>query len=277
MLQNYCVLLAMGSLCAIPGLGNIVNVTIGGNAIGSGDVVARCFTSPSCADQEFLSFNGTNNNSDNFTASGSVTAADRVTLSGSVQQNTTVSSDSFSVDMESLTTLDAIGAEWGARVDIQNSYSLTFTLTTESVMHLSEPSNVGNSQQQEFCFFEGPDSNPKIPLPCFDGGSFDQSITLGPGTYFVSLSDELAAGSFQCCGQPTHDVIMDHMVLDAQFTAVPEPEWGGAVIPVVLLAVVLLSKSRGAALRDCSARLAGLFSPVGQAPFSCRGSWRKHA
>ncbi len=241
MWRNYPILLAVAAFCCGPAMADIVDVTFGGGAFGSGQIVARCFTSPSCADQEFLSFNGTNSNSYNFTSSGSVTAADRVTLSGSVQQITSVSADSFSIDMESMATLDAMGAEWGATVDIKNGYDLSFTLTSESVMHLSEALNVGNSHEQEFCFFDGSDFNPYILLPCFDGGSFDQSITLGPGTYTVSLADRLLAGSFPCCGEPTHDVIAEYMSLDAQFTPIPEPQ--ESVIAAAMLAVISLRES----------------------------------
>ncbi len=119
---------------------------------------------------------------DNFTSSsGTITAAARVTMSGSVQQITDVSPTSFCVDLVSLVTLDAIGAEWGASADIANSYFLNFTLTTESVMDLSEPLNVGNSSTQDQCYLRSADFSTSIPLPCFDDGSFDQSFTLGPG------------------------------------------------------------------------------------------------
>ena len=63
-----------------------------------------------CPDQEFLSFNDTNNNQDNFPASGSVSAdRSRVTLSESVQQITDVSPTSFSADLQTLITVDAFG------------------------------------------------------------------------------------------------------------------------------------------------------------------------
>ncbi len=232
MLRTYPVLLALASFAASPALADLVDVTFGGGAGGSGSIVARCFTSPDCADQEFLSFNGTNNNQDNFSASGSVTAAGRVTLSGLVQQTTDVSPTSFSVDLQTLATLGATGLQWGASVNITNSYFLQFTLTTESLMHLSE---FGNSFSPQICLLYGANLDPSIP--CLDGGSFNQSFTLGPGTYGLSLGDQLIAYSFNAQPLGTHDEIMDQLVLTADFTAVPEPRWSVAILAGLLMAI----------------------------------------
>jgi hypothetical protein len=241
MWRNYSLLLAFVSLSVSPAAADLVDVTFGGGANGSGVIIARCATCPSGNDVESLSFGGTNSMNDNFTSSsGTVTAADRVTMSGSVQQITDVSPASFSVDLETLVTLDAIGAEWGASADIANSYFLNFTLTTESEMHLSEPLNVGNSSTQDQCYLRSADFNTSIPLPCFDDGSFDQSFTLGPGTYFLSLADQLITDSFF----EGNNVITDHLVLTADFTPIPEPGWG-----VFLLASLLVVVSGYASLR----------------------------
>jgi len=249
MWRNYSLLLAVSSFYVSPALADLVGVTFTGNADFAGSVIARCLPGSSCyaqgydVDSESLSSGYTNNNQDNFTSSsGTITAADRVTMSGSVQQITDVSPTSFSVDLETLVTLDSIGHEWGASADIANSYFLNFTLTTESVMHLSEPLNVGNSPAQDQCDLRSADEKTYIPLPCFDDGSFDQSFTLGPGTYFLSLADQLISGEF--FDVDGHSVTTDHLVLTADFTSIPEPRWG-----VFLLASLLVVVSGYAPLR----------------------------
>jgi len=233
-----CSLLAAMIAFAGPTFADVVDVTISGYAGGSGRIDARCFTSPSCADTELFSMLDTNNNLDNFTASATTTAADRVTLSGSVEQNTDLSATGFSADLETLVTLDALDVEWGANVEISNIYYLDFTLTTASLAHLSEPLNVG-SNTEELCFLDNADFSLYIALPCFDGRSFDQSFALGPGTYTLRLADQLNAGRFQFgpLGGP-HDEVTDQLLLTADFTSIPEPRWS-AEVPATLFAVIL--------------------------------------
>jgi hypothetical protein len=97
-----------------------------------------------------------------------------------------------------------------------------------------------NSSTQDQCYLRSADFNTSIPLPCFDDGSFDQSFTLGPGTYFLSLADQLITDSFF----EGNNVITDHLVLTADFTPIPEPGWG-----VFLLASLLVVVSGYASLR----------------------------
>jgi hypothetical protein len=249
--RNYSRLLAIVSLSVSPALADVVGVTFTGNADFSGSVIARCFSSPSCYDQEFLSSSYTNNNQNNFTASGSVTADDRVTLSTSVQQITDVSPTSFSVDLQSLATVDAFGAEWGAGTNggpaplILNAVYLDFTLTTESGMDLTELG--GFSAGDSYCSLNNTDLSVNISLPC---RTSDQFFLLGPGSYVLSLHDELNA-SFGPNGYPFPEQMeTDGMMMNADFTPiVPEPRWGTflpAAVPVVFLGYASLRRRRRA-------------------------------
>lgn len=244
MWRNYSVLLAIVPWSVVPAVADVVDVIFGGAVTGGGGFVDHCPTCPGGVEQGGFSLSGMNNNADDFTTSGISDPTSRVVMSGFAQQVTTVSPTSWNVDLETLATLDAAGAEWGADVNISTSYFLSFTLTTESVMHLTETVNVGSPPSDGYlpndvCFLDNTDSSIYISLPCFNNGSFDQSFTLGSGTYGLEITEQLLAPSFnQGPGFETHDVLTDHWVLTADFTpVVPEPRWT-FVVPVALLVVI---------------------------------------
>ncbi len=58
MWRNYSLLLAFVSFSVSPAVADLVDVTFGGGANGSGVIIARCFTCPSGIDVESLSFGG---------------------------------------------------------------------------------------------------------------------------------------------------------------------------------------------------------------------------
>jgi hypothetical protein len=255
MWRNYAVLLAIASFSVSPALADLVDVTVSGGADFSGSVVARCegLPNPSCPnpgqgfDQEFLLFAGTNNNQDNFSASDSVTADNRVTLSTSVQQITDVSANSISVDLQSLATVDAFGAEWGAGYNggppplILNAYLLDFTLTTESGVFLT---GLGECSGGNGCYLENGDGSINIPIT-----SGNQSFTLGPGAYSLTLHNELDAvfgpDGYGCSPPVCNSMASSGLSLTADFTPiVPEPRWASFLLATLLVVAVYASGRR---------------------------------
>ncbi len=235
MWRNYSVLLAVAAFCA-PIMADIVDVTFGGTATANADVGAiHSNCSPDqyyCPVEEFLSFSYDNNNQDNFMASGSVTADNRVTLSASVQQITEVSPNSLSVDLQESATVDAFGRGWGVGPAmgtgplLMNSYQLDFTLTTESLVNTG-----GCSSPQSSCFLNNADSSIFIVLT-----DANQSFSLDRGMYSLWLHDELS-GIFSpsCCGPDYHQGANSGLLFTADFTPiVPEPRWGAFVLSTTL-------------------------------------------
>ena len=237
MWRNYSVLLVVLLFTVSPALADLVDVTVSGDAGANGVVGARCEPPgpPACPnpgqefDSEPLTFFGTNNNQDNFTISGSVTAASRATLSASAQQITDVSPNNISVDLQEVATTDVLGAEWGAGAEdnaplMLSSYFLDFTLTTESSIQVTKTGC--SSGVYTLCVLDNSDGSINIPLT--NGGLF----TLEPGAYVLTLHNELNA----TFGPPEeHETANSGLLVTADFTpVVPEPRLS-IFVPVAML------------------------------------------
>lgn len=235
MWRNVCLLSAVCAFSVSAALADVVNVTVSGTASGGASVGAKCFTSPDCIDMEnLLLFSGTNDNSDNFSASGSETASARITLSGMAQQITTTSPSSLSADLETSFGVDAIGAEWGADVFLGNSYLLSFTLTADSLVQLSDQLT-GDLYLKGTCLLEGQSLTSSISIPC-SAGSFDQSLILASGSYDLSLT-ALSGASIGPSGFESKYGESNQLMLTADFAAIPEPR-SDSVLPIALLGVI---------------------------------------
>jgi hypothetical protein len=233
MYRNCAVIVVFCSFAVAPALADVVDVTfIGGGASGSGHIDAKCLFNPGCiADSVNFVPSGTNTNMNDFSASGLATADNqRVTVSWLVQQITTVSPTTIDVDLETSTSAQALGAEWGAQDIISNGYTLFFTLTTTSLMHLSVSHSrlvSGTGDVPDFCDLHGPDLKPLLP-PCPGSGSLDESLTLEPQSYTLSLTGNIS-GQFGAAGGHSSDSLL----LTADFTPIPEPKWT-VIVPALL-------------------------------------------
>jgi len=229
MWRNYLALGALFSFSPTPALADVVNVTVNGLLEGSGSIVALCANPAGCgfgvgyeeADLEpFTLATESNDQLGIVSESGVTTAAQRVTFSGSVQQTISASPTSISLDLQTSASVDALGGDWSAPFHLVNDLTLGWTLTTESLMHLT-------MQLPDFavfpCFVEAPDFFASCPTST----TLDQ--LLGPGSYTLLAADELGPG-FGPYLTPSQDELSENLSLTADFTTVPEPRWAISVL-----------------------------------------------
>jgi hypothetical protein len=150
-------------------------------------------------------------------------------VSGLVQQATAAFPTSVSVDLLTSATVSAFGI-FGAAGQLDNSYSLAFTLTTASLMHLTMQQTPTPSGA--ICSgFQGSGPDGFLLFSC-QAAMLDQSFIVAPGKYALDVRDELTVG-FGAQGLSTDDQISDHFSLTADFTTVPEPRWT-IIVPALI-------------------------------------------
>jgi|SRR5579871_1057336 len=241
-----------------PALADAVNVTVSGAAGGDGTIIARCLFLTDCdefTDTESFGISGSNNHVGTFTASGSTSADEqRVSMSAFVQQITTASPTSISVDLLSSASVDALGAEWGARFSLVNSDTFEWTLTTESLMNLTTQVTESDSPNYSPCFVlmsVGPKGASFFLSACEPELIPNQSFIVAAGTYTLIASNNLMSG-FSPEGMMTNDETLVDFSLTADFTPiVPEPKWS-IIVPAALfiLCFSVRPKMRASAFRN---------------------------
>lgn len=220
-------------LFAVPALADIINVSHSFNNGSSASVGGRCLSLPNC-------FQGGESIQFSLPGTGSVDNG-RVSLTGSIVDTTTVTPQSVHADVETVITVNAAGAEWGATANLSGTYSLSFTVTTESLLHLMVDSAWGPPLSE----LQGPG----VFLISGQNG-LDRSFDLMPGTYFFH-SFYSGFLQFSPQGPFTHDTQSGGLVTKADFTPiVPEPSWNFAV-PALLFVIA-----------RCAHRLRRASSPI---------------
>jgi hypothetical protein len=231
---------ALAVLAVNPAFASIIDVSMNGSVFGSGAVTFFCFSddNPNCPQGTTVStppfnFSGTNTQLGMFTASGSASGIDPnsgelTTASGQANQTATASGDSFSLDLFVSVSSSGTGAQEAFSSDIFDQATLTFTLTTQSLMQLSDTQN----NTADVLPYAGSLSGPTgdiLDLP-EDSASFDVALTLEPGTY--EWSELIEGPSF-----PTlfvNDTEVQEVAVSATFAAIPEPR-GAWMAPLLLL------------------------------------------
>ena len=224
--------LAIGTLFGSAAYGDVIDFTVNGAVQGTGGVGIRD------GGEDQFDFSGTNTQLGTFSRSGhasvtqSLPGGRSVVADALIRQTTAVTSSSLSIDLLSQFLVDRpFGGEWGARADLSNSYGLGFTLTTESLMLVTNQLTGTLSSDLPYLTGTGIGSQIYIPL--------DQTtFMLGPGQYGIGF---YSRNSIQLGPEgggedipPTNDFLQ--LSLTADFTPIPEPAW----TPVVtgLLAIV---------------------------------------
>ena len=217
MLRSHFVFAATLLLSA-PAAADIVDVSYSGVGGGSGGITALCFFGSGC---------GTDIESFGLPGSGSADSG-RVTMSGSINDATTATSDNVTAELDTSVTVDALGAHWGAVAQMSNHYELNFTLTTESTSALALLTD-GFLQSSDLTLL-----GPGVALT----GNFE-NVDLMPGMYTVDASYTTINYPFFPLGVSTHNTFSINALLVADFTSiVPEPGWT-CIIPALLVATAL--------------------------------------
>ncbi|HTR38629.1 MAG TPA: hypothetical protein VMH80_22135 [Bryobacteraceae bacterium] len=205
-------------LLSAPAVADIVDVTYSAVSGGSGCITALCFFGSGC---------GTDTQTFGLPGTGSADSG-RVTMSGSVNNATTMTSNNVTAELDTSVTVDALGAHWGACAQLSDHYELKFTLTTESTSALALLPE-GFVQSSDLTL-----QGPGLTL----NGNFE-NVDLMPGMYTVDASYTTINYAFFPLGVSTHNTFSTNVVLGAEFTPiVPEPGWT-FIIPALLVVMVL--------------------------------------
>jgi hypothetical protein len=239
------ILIALATFVVKPALPDIIGVTVNGEAGGSGNVTLPCFSvrlpdcpfAPSFIDFPFT-FGGPNTQLGMFSASGSTVASSPdspgfVIASAEADQTTAANAHSFSVDLRDEAISSGVGAAEFFATSFSNDETLTFTLTTESLLRLTGQVNFAPPFGSLGVLL---DSHGNVLFAIPQGTfSFDDSLILAPGTYQWEESDVsmLFEGPY---GRGESIDKSSEINVSAQFTPIPEPRWAW-VVP--LLSIVL--------------------------------------
>ncbi len=237
--MSWCFRLVLAVCCLTPVSADVIDLNVNGTVNGAGQFFIVCTSgSPGCPDDVAeaevpINVDGTNTQLGAFTKSAQASFDDVSGRSTSVsvqfQQTTEANPSGFSADVQTTAILNGVGAEWGGRADFFNNYSLEFTLTTESLVHLT---TVLTGPSFDYLNLEGPGI--EIGGPPFT--SLDQSFAAGPGQYTLVMA--VYDLGFCICvsgGITTHFSEFSDLSLNAEFIPiVPEPRWGAIVVPVFL-------------------------------------------
>lgn len=225
---------AVALLSCVPAFADITSVSVSGFATGSGTLGFACPTSPACnVSAPPFSFFGTNTSLGTFSTSGGTSGLDPFdnnsdTVSGKAQQVTTATADSFSIDlMESASSSDEsffVDIHGGWNVSILNDLTLSFDLTTTSVLQLTA---CGGGPAELFCQLSDSEGNVILTLPT--AGTTD--VVLPAGMYSL-----LYTSTFEAGGLPGETGFSADNTLSAEL--VPEPS-KAAFLPVSILLFVL--------------------------------------
>src|SRR5258708_19047103 len=234
----YCrLLLALSFLSTA--LADVVVAHVNGMVSGTVNVFVVC-TSPDCEEpvvSDGFSLSGANNQLGTFTRSGQASAAGE-SVFVQLQQTTGATVTGLMVDVQTTAIVDGFGLQWSVQGALFNHYSLGFTLSTQSLMHLTGFNRLNFDEFQQISL-----DGPQGPIGVlFDGPapshSFDYSFPLMPGLYTLDVLDE--SPFFGVGPQPdpnlnTHVVDFSNFSFNADFTPiVPEPKWG-FIVPTLLV------------------------------------------
>lgn len=224
MLRTFCLSIALGLLAVNPGLADLItNVSVNGSISGSGVVTTGV---PSTGEKTHpFSFSGTN------TQLGGISRTGGFGDSGAeADQSATATASSLAISMDGMVFVSQDqGPVPHFSAGVNNSISLTFTLTVESLMRLSSmffselPSGSDSGSLLDSM------GNVILALP-FNNLPFPTALE--PGTYTF----EEALTGFTEIDFPRSEFISEAQLFDlrAQFAAVPEPRWAW-VAPMGLL------------------------------------------
>jgi hypothetical protein len=234
-------LLVLGSLAVSPAFPDIItNVSVLGSVSGTGTTTGECGVyapgtqPPECTvnpvpglyfESDPFSFSGTNIQLGFFDQVGQGTGRGS-SLGAAASQTTSAAPDSLLISL--VNTIDPIGPGQFFAVALDNEISLTFTLTVESLVQLTDLADDVSISNQLL------DSHGNVIFVLPSNGS--PSLVLQPGTY--EFKDSLSNGcSF--CGQMGNELDVG-LEVNAQFTAIiPEPRWAW-----ILLIALRLGKLR---------------------------------
>lgn len=216
--------LAIGSFLIIPASADIVDIQVAGTVNGSSSLLITCCVPDGVLNGGGFQINDTNGQIGTFTrsAQGSADGSnDRVlAASGLEQQITEVTSHSLTVNLVSdFTVFPVEGGEWSASASLNNDYHVAFTLTTESLMHLTSQVN---SSSVFFPFLNlgvGDTAITGPPPP-------DLTLIVPAGQYTFELfaGGDVQHGPGGLFNPQTDDFV--NFTLSADFTpVVPEPRW----------------------------------------------------
>lgn len=232
------ILPALGILAVTPAFPDIINVNINGSVFGGGYLTFFCAFNGcpgGTVDSPPFTLSGTNTKLGVFTVSDSTSAIDPnsgvlSTASGEAAQTSAATGDSFSLNLSTTLSSSGTGAQESFSALIDNSVDLTFTLTAESLMALSENQSNGFG----LFGFAGSLHGPTGDLLDLSTSSepFEGSLTLQPGTYDF-LAD---LQGFPDISVPVGPTNSDEVSVSATFTAIPESRWTW-VAPLILLAL----------------------------------------
>jgi len=250
-IRNILAALAVGSFLVSPAFADIIDVGFGGSASGSGTVNVICtLGGPGCSlfpygvpiATDSFSFSGTNTQLGTFSQSGQASATSKdgqvITVTGLVRQTTEVTSNSFAIDLLSQFSSVYIPLESGVFGSLRQYYSLGFTLTTESSMHMT-------SQFAEGSLFEFSDLYGPLGLVFTLPGPPDQTFTLEPGQYqFEFASGSSSPYAFELGPSLRGFDELETLSLNATFTPIPEPHWTPIVLGLISIGYYLLGQRR---------------------------------
>lgn len=209
-------------------LADVVPISLSQQVGASGNVfICKIpLTVSGCEVLDSKSFSFTGSNSQSVTASG---GGFTQTISADVQQSSNVSLDMIS--LQTFSFVQTVGAVklGGSLVTATNIFDLEFDLTSQSIMHLTGQLSGGQLSFTGPGFLFQPISGP-----------LDLLVTLDPGIYDLSdlANVSIRTGADFCCSVSS----VAGVLLNADFTAVPEPRW--AVLPPALLLIVCWSVAR---------------------------------
>jgi hypothetical protein len=228
--------LALGMMTALPAFPDIMDITFTPGFQISGSVVVRC---DSCGgfgqSSTVVPISSTPNS-----VSGIVSFMDisgrMASVTDQITQNNSSTSESFDVSVAEGITFRGIGAEWGSDGLDVDRFTVTFTLTTESSLHLS------NTFDGSLALVNLVDSMGNLEFSS-PGQAFDTSLLLAPGTYTLTGNDV-----FRASGNPrgfsTFIPLEADFNLSADFTAVPEPAAGSIFVISCLACVGIVVRHR---------------------------------
>jgi hypothetical protein len=158
-------------------------------------------------------------------------------------ESTAVTATSFDVDLQDSVSVDAAPTVTGQDT-LSHSYTLSFTLPDESVMHLTGFNTQLSGGPPPPDFLYGPNSF-AFQIP---GGAVDDVLTLAPGDYQL-VSSEHVLGGITCglsgCSQSFSPELSLHADV-TPFAAVPEPSSVFFIVAsLVALTFVVRRRSRG--------------------------------
>jgi len=225
---------AVALLSGAPAFADLTGVSVSGSADGSGSLTFICPTFPSCNNVSgpSFSFSGTNSSLGTFSVSGSTSGVDPFgfltdKISGGAQQVTTATADSLSINLMENASSSVeeffvdIHGRW--QTSISNSVTLSFDLTTTSVLQLSSC----GIPVLLFCQLRDSDGTVILTLP----SSATTDVLLSAGMYNLFY-----VSSFDVGDLPGVSFFPEDSTLSAEI--VPEPSQA-AYLPLLMLLFVL--------------------------------------